>query len=149
TGRARVHVSRIFQSASDDLHKLALSIPVKKSDAGPVQGVLIATVATDSTFGLEHLHDRRRKAVLLAPRDANPPAVAAPDADDPPRDYVVLLHRAYQYGEEPVALPEGRLQGLRRPAEGSELDLPAAGAVSFTSADYRDPVAARHEEYDG
>jgi hypothetical protein len=149
TGRARVHVSRIFQSASDDLHKLALSIPVKTGAAGAVQGVLIATVATDSSFGLEHLHDRRRKAVLLAPRDANPPALAGPDAEDPPRDYVVLLHRAYEYGEEPVTLPEGHSHGLRRPVAGSELDLPAAGAESFFSRDYRDPVAARHAEYDG
>jgi serine/threonine-protein kinase len=150
TGRARVHVSRIFQSTSDYLHKLALSIPVKGHDDpdAPITGVLIVTIASDSTFGLDHLHDSRRKAVLIAPRDTNPADRVVPEADFSQLEKVILLHPAYRYGEEPI-VHNRPFSSLRSQSADSEFDLPPGETPCHTDEDYRDPVASRHPEYDG
>jgi hypothetical protein len=119
-GPDRVHFSRVFTSKNDGLDKLAVSIGFRLKEHAGVW-VLGATIATDANLGLGGLHDERRKAVLLAPRDAGP--------DVPPTEYVVLVHPGYAAREPSVALP------MRN-------DLTA-------DDDYTDPVAAHHPEYAG
>jgi serine/threonine-protein kinase len=128
SGSDRVHFSRVFTSKNDGLDKLSVSMPFSpKGKPGPVY-VLGATIPTDANFGLTELNDQRRKAVLLAPRDAGP--------GNPPSEYVVLVHPGYKAREASVALPADRLwrgpSGWYRPDD-----------------DYADPLAARNPEYAG
>jgi serine/threonine-protein kinase len=120
-----VHISRVFTSKNDGLDKLAVSVPFRvKAPDGPVW-ILGATVPTDATLGLGGLHDERRKAVLLAPRES-----AAAEVE-----YVVLVHPGYEAREPSVPFP---LDRLRRDGAGFAPDL-----------DYADPVAGRHPEFAG
>jgi hypothetical protein len=120
----RVHLSRVFTSRNDGLDKLAVSVPFRLSQDGPVW-VLGATVPTDATLGVGGLHDKQRRAfsVLLAPRE--------PDG----AEHVVLVHPGYHSREPSVLFPAGRL----RPTEGG----------FAADDDYADPVADRHPEYAG
>lgn len=119
----RVHLSRVFTSKNDGLDKLAISVPFRLTEKGPVW-VLGATVPTDATLGVGGLHDERRKAVLLAPRDQ---AGAL--------EYVVLVHPAYVTREPSVPFPPDRVR----------ID----GASIAPDDNYQDPVATRHPEYAG
>jgi serine/threonine-protein kinase len=150
SGRAAVHISRVFQAENDGLYKFALSAPVRAGrelDA-PVLGVVAATITTDSTMGLVRLHDERHKAVLVVPRDANPPRDQAPP-EDRPGEYVILLHPAYRRGEEPVRFPAGKLRQAPPPLAGPELQLPDLPPGLDPTDDYEDPVAVRHADYGG
>jgi hypothetical protein len=120
-------LSRVFTSKNDGLDKLAVSVPFfPKGRPGPVY-VLGATVPTDATLGLGGLNDERRKAVLLAPRDA--------EGGSPPTEYVVLVHPGYAAREPSVGLPVDRLR---------------SGPGGFQADDdYADPVAAHHPEFAG
>jgi hypothetical protein len=116
----RVHLSRVFTSKNDGLDKLAVSIAFAPAKGGG-WWVLGATIPTDATLGLGGLHDDRRKAVLLAPREEG--------------GHVVLVHPGYVAREPSVPFPEDR---LRR-----------AGAGFAPDDNYLDPVAARHPDYAG
>src|SRR5262249_23140249 len=72
TGSRRVHVSRVFHSESDQLDKFAIAVALRPVNDRPA-GVLVGTITTDATLGLGRLHDDRRKAVLLAPKDMDKP----------------------------------------------------------------------------
>jgi eukaryotic-like serine/threonine-protein kinase len=120
TASERVYYSRVFTSKNDGLDKLAVSIGFRSKVGGRVW-VLGATIPTDANLGLGGLHDERRKAVLLAPRDAGP--------DTAPSEYVVLVHPGYAPREPSVAMP-------------MRADLAA-------DDDYADPVATHHPEYAG
>jgi hypothetical protein len=123
-----VHLSRVFTSRNDGLDKLAISAPFRPAGPdGPVW-VLGATVPTDARLGLTGLHDARRKAALLAPRDTGVPSETS--------DYVILVHEAYSPGERPASLPSVKLH--RVDDTGFAAD-----------EDYADPVAATHPEYAG
>lgn len=123
----RVHLSRVFTSKNDGLDKLAVSVPFRlRGKPGSVY-VLGATIPTDATLGLGGLHDERRKAVLLAPRDPGP--------ELPVSEYVVLVHPAYAARESSVGVPVERLR---------------SGPSGFLpDDDYADPVAAHHPQYAG
>jgi eukaryotic-like serine/threonine-protein kinase len=127
TGSGRVHLSRVFTSMNDGLDKLAVSVPFRPTGANGPVWVLGATIPTDSSLGLGRLHDDRRKAVLLAPRDTG--------RDEPPTEYVVLVHPGYASREASAAVPADRL----RPG----------GAGFLPDDNYADPVAAHHPEYAG
>jgi serine/threonine-protein kinase len=124
-GGERVHFSRVFTSKNDGLDKLAVSVPFRPAGSqGPVW-VLGATIPTDSTLGLGGLHDERRKAVLLAPRESAGAST----------EYVVLIHPAYKSREPSIPFPA---DSLRRTESG------------FAPInDYADPVADRHPEFRG
>jgi hypothetical protein len=127
SGSARVHFSRVFTSKNDGLDKLAVSVPFHpKGRPGPVY-VLGATIPTDANLGLGRLNDDRRKAVLLAPRDAG--------SEAPPTEFVVLMHPGYAAREPSEALPVDRLK-------------PGPTGV-LPDDDYVDPVASHHPEYAG
>ncbi len=120
----RVHLSKVFTSKNDGLDKLAVSVPFRPSGGkGPVW-VLGATVPTDATLGLGGLHDDRRKAVLIAPRES-----------DGSTEYVILIHPGFASREPSVPFPA---EVLRR-----------SGDILLPDDNYTDPVAARHPEYAG
>jgi serine/threonine-protein kinase len=119
-GSERIHFSRVFTSKNDGLDKLAVSMGFHVAPGGKAW-VLGATIPTDADLGLGGLHDERRKAVLLAPRDPGP--------NMKPTEYVVLVHPGYAAREPSVALP------IR--------------ANLAADDDYADPVAAHHPEFEG
>jgi serine/threonine-protein kinase len=121
----RVHLSKVFTSKNDGLDKLAVSVPFRPAgEKGPVW-VLGATVPADSSLGVGGLHDARRKAVLIAPRETS--------GDD--AEYVILIHPAYEARETPIPFPPERLRRV--------------GRVYLADDEYADPVAVRHPEYAG
>jgi hypothetical protein len=126
-GRERVHLSRVFRSKNDGLDKLAVSVPFRPDESGKVW-VLGATLPTDADLGVGGLHDERRKAVLLAPRDVGP-------TTEPP-EYVILVHPGYTAREPTVAVPAEFLQ-------------PAPITFFAARDDYRDPMAETHPEFAG
>jgi hypothetical protein len=120
----RLYLSKVFTSKNDGLDKLAVSVPFRpQGENGPVW-VLGATVPTDATLGLGGLHDDRRKAVLIAPRES-----------DGSTEYVILIHPGFASREPSVPFPAA---ALRR-----------SGDILLPDDDYTDPVAARHPEYAG
>lgn len=121
----RVYLSRVFTSKNDGLDKLAVSVPFRPAGENGSVWVLGATVPTDATLGLGGLHDERRKAVLLAPRESDGEAT----------EYVILIHPGFASREPSVPFPSDR---LRR-----------AGATFLADDDYSDPVASRHPEFVG
>lgn len=121
----RVHLSKVFTSKNDGLDKLAVSVPFyPNGEDGPVW-VLGATVPADATLGVGGLHDDRRKAVLIAPRESS-----GSDAE-----YVILVHPAYESRETPIPFPAERLRKV--------------GRLYIADDNYADPVGARHPEYAG
>jgi tRNA A-37 threonylcarbamoyl transferase component Bud32 len=125
TGRDRVHLSRVFQSRNDYLDKLAVSVPFRLPNGDGRVWVLGATLPTDTDLGVGGLHDDRRKAVLLAPRE-----------DTAPPEYVILVHPGYTPREPTVAVPAAFL-------------VPAPDTGFAATDDYRDPMAATHPEFAG
>ncbi|HYT90865.1 MAG TPA: serine/threonine protein kinase, partial [Gemmataceae bacterium] len=61
TGRAAIHISRVFRSRNDDRYKFGIATVVH-GEQGKILGVVVATVTTNSTMGLLQLHDERQKA---------------------------------------------------------------------------------------
>ncbi len=145
--RDRIHLSRVYRSQNDGLDKLAISCAVLPEGPNKRSWVLAATITTDATLGVESLHDARHKAVLFAPRDADP---VEPGELPPPAGYVILVHPAFQSGEKSVPFPADRPGPVPLPGEEPEL-RPASGPPPFASDDdYADPVAEHgHSEFSG
>jgi serine/threonine-protein kinase len=148
TGRAALHVSRVYRSKNDQLYKVGLSAPVRTSDRAdaPLLGVVVATMTTDSTMGLAGLHDQRRKAVLIGPLDTNP-ADREPGPELGHEERVILIHPAYHRGDTALGVPEGRVPVFAA-GPGGELEQPAS-AYAQGEEDYTDPVGAVDPHYAG
>jgi hypothetical protein len=145
--RDRIHISRVYRSQNDGLDKLASSCAVLPEGPSKRPWVLAATITTDATLGVESLHDARHKAVLFAPRDADP----IQSGELPmPAGYVILVHPAFLTGEKSVPFPADRPGLVSLPSEEPEL-RPASGPPPFASdEDYADPVAEHgHPEFSG
>jgi serine/threonine-protein kinase len=150
-GRASVHISRVYQSRTDTLHKFALSVAVRRRPGGPVLGVIAATLTTTATLGSLRLDDERRTAVLVSRRDFSLPGpVPEPTGD---KEYIVLLHPAYTRGVPAVPMGGDRLRSLHQPHPGDEFQLPTAGAAFdravVTEAEYVDPVGYSDARFRG
>jgi len=145
--RDRIHLSRVYRSQNDGLDKLAISCAVLPQGPNKRSWVLAATITTDATLGVESLHDARHKAVLFAPRDADP---TEPGELPPPAGYVILVHPAFLTGEKSVPFPADRPGPVPLPGEEPEL-RPASGPPPFASDDnYVDPVAEYgHPDFSG
>jgi hypothetical protein len=138
----------VFASENDGLDKLALAVPFRPSGPGTPVWVLGATITTDSSLGLESLHDGRRQTVLLAARDPNPPH-APPPATHASPEYIVLVHRGYEPGQRSVPFRSGVLRPATAGPGDPELQLPGGGA-SFAPEDaFTDPLAEVRPEYAG
>jgi serine/threonine-protein kinase len=152
-GRDAVYISRVYTSNTDDLYKIAITVPVRadRDAQSPILGVLAATITTTSTLGSLPLNDERRTAVLVGRRDTNAPG--GPPAEDRDPEYLVLLHPAYRHGDEAIQVPRDRLRALHRPGPGSAFRLPVSGSgldpeKAMDSA-YEDPVGTRDPRYRG
>lgn len=145
--RDRIHLSRVYRSQNDGLDKVAISCSVLPEGPNKRPWVLAATITTDATLGVGSLHDARHKAVLFAPRDADP---IQPGELSMPAGYVILVHPAFLSGEKSVPFPADRPGPVPLPSEEPEL-RPASGPPPFMSDDdYADPVAEHgHPEFSG
>ncbi len=139
SGGRRVFVSRVFHSEIDHRYRLAVSVPF--CPKGRFAGVVTATVVTDATFGLDHLHDQRHKVALLAAQDPNPPR-GPPVTPEPPPAYLILLHPCYAYGDTPLRFPDDQLPSFDPPdADGA--------ALHAVKTFYLDPAGQRDPAYAG
>jgi serine/threonine-protein kinase len=133
-----VHVSHVYLSENDRLYKFALSSPIRRGVDGPLLGVLVATVATDSSFGLPYLHDERRKAALVGPLD---PVRAGTAGQTASRPEVILVHPAYtQPGKRAVAVESVRLRGVQAVIVDGRLRYPAGDQAVDGDEEFLDPV---------
>jgi serine/threonine-protein kinase len=140
-GRASPHISRVYHSDSDELFKFAISAPIfgeGEGDSAPVLGVLVATIATNSTFGLPYLNDRERRAVLVGRADRESP-------EEPPREFNrILVHDAYDPpGARADETAHPSIVSLQTPRDSgrSELARRQAGLQSVPTDDqFADPV---------
>lgn len=130
-----IHISHVYLSENDKLYKFAFSSPIRRPDTDdPPLGVLVATVATDSSFGLPYLNDEHRKAALVGPLDPQRGAEVRPRRLP---DDVILVHPAYaEPGKRAVAVESGPLRGVRSHAGGGRRDdsrrePPVAGEDAF------------------
>ena len=151
TGLAAVHVSRVYQSENDGLHKITLSCRVRGA-AGPNAqplGVVCATIPATRTLGGVRLADEHLKAVLVARRDPKPPRGPAPSPL--PVVYQIVIHPGYE--ERPgsdanrvVEVPAAQLRRIPRSRPGSEFQLTRLlhdfQADDATNDAYEDPVGA-------
>jgi len=136
--RAAVHISHMFESEIDKFYKFAISVPfyARADRDGPPDGVLAATLTTDSTLGLVQLHDDKSKVALVLPLDATPPEAA-------PVSYKILLHPAYQFpGTEPVDFPLKPGRPMPKKRDGPELRIPPTEQEFEPDDAYQDPVAS-------
>jgi serine/threonine-protein kinase len=153
TGRAAVHISRVFLAENLGLYKFAISAAVRDGPGtdAPVLGVVAATVTTTRTLGSLRLDDEDHTAVLVGRKDTSAPR--GPAGDPSEGEYLILLHPAYSPGEEAIPLSNERLRAVRQPRPGDEFQLPEVEGRppldEVTDRWYRDPVAARDLEFGG
>jgi tRNA A-37 threonylcarbamoyl transferase component Bud32 len=133
----QVHVSHVYLSENDRLYKFALSSPIRRRGPDdPPLGVLVATVATDSSFGLPHLHDEHRKAALVGPLDPTRSAQAQLTVPE-----VILVHPAYtEPGKRAVAVESVLLRSVQAERTGGKLHYPAGEQAVAGDEAFRDPI---------
>ena len=136
-GLGAVHVSRVYRSRMDGLHKVGLSVAVTES--GRVLGVVMASL---STAGTAPLNDDARKTALLARLDPEP-------GDTATNQLVVLLHPAYSAKVPAVVLSADEFRKFPQPSPRRELAEPAGTNSLPTDPAYLDPVATRYPNYAG
>lgn len=147
-GRGAVHISRVYKSEDDGLYKFAIAAAIRgPADDDPVLGVVAATVTTASTLGMLRLDDGRREVVLVGRRDLARPGRTT---DLPPDEYLVLLHQAYNRGDEAIRVESVCLAAVHRPKEGDEFRLVVPGDPrGAMDRHYRDPLASRDDAFAG
>lgn len=134
SGLGAVHVSHVYRSRVDGLHKVGLSVAV--TEGGRVLGVVMASLSTADTAPL---NDDARKTALLARLDPEP-------GDAATNQLVVLLHPAYSAKVPAVVLSADEFKDFPQPSAGRELAEPE---TKTSAAAYRDPVASRDAAYAG
>ena len=152
TGRARVHVSRAYESMNDKRFKITMSAVVygDPDSKREVLGVVSATLATDANLGSLQLEDSEHTAVLVGRRDTNPHD-QEPSAEDPTSEYLVLVHPAYgelpgfEQGKKAVRMPKEmlRLAPKRRLDDKDEFVPKPRSVVDAAEAihdSYEDPL---------
>jgi hypothetical protein len=156
TGRARIHVSRAYESLNDKRFKIALSAVVYDGpdSQGRVLGVVSAALPTDATLGSLRLDDPRLTAVLVGRRDTNQHDKEPPPVDTAPV-YLILVHPAYgelpeyEQGKKAVRMPEEMLHLVpkRRPEDNDEFVPKPRSVVDAADAihdSYEDPLGKVH-----
>lgn len=140
-GQRAAYVSRAFVSEGNNRYTFALSAPVYAAD-GTWLGVLVATVASDSTLGslrLKEPGDSNRTATLVARTDRTRGQVDFPGGDV----YSVLVHERLERGM-PALLERQTARQLERalpeasPPGREQFQLPDFGGRVLEG--YRDPV---------
>jgi hypothetical protein len=137
----RVHISHVYFSENDKLYKFALSAPVRRRGQGqPTLGVVVATVASDSNFGLDYLHDGRRSVLLASPLDPRRGENMA--TNHAPRRNVILVHPSYNGpGAEAVEIVSDVLQLVQSDGRpGSPLVTKYPALEVGNDPDFHDPI---------
>jgi hypothetical protein len=101
-----------------------------------VLGVLRISLTTGTTLGLAHLHDARRRVVVVAPWDISKPA----DEGDTVPGYRIILHPSLAPNQKPVFIRHPYLEILGAHSCGSELAPSSSGEPARHAAGYRDPI---------
>lgn len=98
----------------------------------------MATVATDSSFGLPYLHDEHRKAALVGPLDpprddtVKPPALSVE---------VILVHPAYgEPGRRAVMVDNAQLRSVQAKRDGGRLRFPEGDQAVSGDETFHDPI---------
>jgi serine/threonine-protein kinase len=135
------YLSRAFESEANNRITFALSVPIYGADRAFL-GVLVATVASDSTLGSLRLHERgdmARTAILVALTDR------CRDPTDPrclPESmFVVIVHGHLERGTPLLLRPE-LAQQLKQALAESPLSEPESQSPPVEGRvlkDYRDP----------
>jgi hypothetical protein len=144
-----VHVSRVFKSLADGMHKVALSTAIRDPDrpGDGCLGVITVSITTGPVLGLPQPRDSQRKAVLVGRLDTADPRTA--DFKGPQeRKYLILVHPAYRVGQEPVEINNRKLGGLlERERSSDEFQVWDAAHLGnpeeYRDEDYQDPVAGQ------
>lgn len=144
-----VHVSRVFKSLADGMHKVALSTAIRDPDrpGDGCRGVITVSITTGPVLGLPQPRDNQRKAVLVGRLDTADPRTA--DLEEPQeREYLILVHPAYRVGQEPVESNTRKLRVLlEREHSSDEFQVWDAAHLGnpedYRDEDYRDPVAGQ------
>ena len=130
-----VYISQVYRGRPDGLYKFGIAAAVL--DGGDIVGVVAASVASGPDLGLPTLHDAHHTVALLARME--PGTAAGTDRLATAREearYRIIVHPGYRARDRAVpvaAALAARLTGQR------------VGGI----ADYRDPMAAVHADYDG
>jgi serine/threonine protein kinase len=145
-GREAVHVSRAYSSLTETgKYKIGISVPFysKEGASTHADGIVVATLTTNSRLGLLKWRDKRRAAFLVVPGDANSLTRGATKPDRA-SDYVVLVHPAYEHGEQPVTFPKDRVPTLALFRDRPELLNSATGNDLPPDDDFLDPFSLRN-----
>ena len=135
SGSPAAYVSAAFRSKADTMYKIGISRPVVAEDGRTLLGVLVATVATDPTFGTRDLSDRPRLAALAARLEEG----EFRPGSGPGPGQIVLLHEGLTHGQlVPIANPHVR--SIVPDPSAEQLHLPRHSPTPVADADYRDPV---------
>ena len=134
------YLSRAFLAEADGYNAFALSAPVYAPD-GTWLGVLVGTVAADSTLGslrLDDSNESHRTAILVAPPDRSRGGTVHSASDE----LVVLVHERLSHGRL-VPLPKDIVRQLAATpfdagAATAQLLMPASRGIILDR--YRDPV---------
>jgi len=150
-GRAAVHISCVYQSRNDDLHKFAIAVAVRGRGDSGFAGVVAATLTTTATLGSLRLDDDRRKAILVGRLEPD----LGPGNKEPPTNdvFLVLLHPSYSRGDRAIPLPTDRFRLFRGSQGLDEFTLPdsteSLDPALNMDRHYEDPVGAYDERYRG
>jgi hypothetical protein len=149
-GMDAVHVSRVFQSKTDEQFKFAISTPVLDAD-GSWLGVMSATLPSHRNYGLDDrlLHDSRQEVVLVGPVDRS--VATREDSFRLTYDYHVLLHDAFgdlTLRKRPVEFRLPPTSWPRRNPRRPEL-MPRTAKPIEPVTRYQDPLGGEREKYVG
>ncbi len=114
------YVSQVFKALSDELYKFGISAALEDGE-GRLGWVIVATTTTSANMGLPAVSQPRMVAALVARRGAEL-VVGEPAPPAGFSDHLVLLHPAYQRGDEPAWLTREALERLRTGMDRSYLD---------------------------
>ncbi|MFP2932248.1 hypothetical protein ACLESO_45250 [Pyxidicoccus sp. 3LG] len=142
-GKRAAYVSRSFKGTSDGKNTFAITAPVY-SEKGAWVGVLVATIASNSSLGSLRLDDpggANRTATLVAPTDRPRPGGELPSREV----YSVLVHEGLGRGMPATLEPQTArqlAQALPEPSSHGEEQFLLPSAEGRVLEGYRDPVSA-------
>jgi hypothetical protein len=130
---AKIHRSSlVFKSLidSDFAYKFALSVPIDSKEG--FEGVLVFSVPTSKSLGIEELEGVGYPVALLAPMDPS-----SKDAGEDMSGHRFVVHPRFESGQKAVRVPEDLQVELDKLVDQAIID------------DYKDPLEDRSEQAEG
>jgi hypothetical protein len=152
TGKDSVYVSKMYKGDRTQIYLFAIAAPVYSAeDQREVIGVIAATITTRPWWREFDPSDDRRTAVLVGPKDPNPPRGDGRAPANEANEFLVALHPAYQLREQAVPVKNDMARLIHQPKAGSVFQLPEPphSFGSATDAFYHDPFADREDRFTG